>query len=322
MSETLTAQGHDVLDGEEAASTEAKDQGTAGPEEAPRSEAVAPVSQPGPARSPQGPPLGAAESRQGPPRDEQGPPQGQAESHDTAFAVLAPAASEAASLLTTALGLEAKAGQAVDLWGAEGAELAATLSKDAKTWGAPLMGKDGVCGELALALLAGAAVPGEGRLASALAACVPALTNACGAQHLGKLQRLKAEALLEARPGQRALALPLASGEQLAGLLVVTVPATRAAAELPHLEPAAGQAPARSIASLSDVEMTVSVELGRTKIAIKDLLTIHNGAVVQLDRAVSHPVDVFVNGTLIARGEVVVVDECFAVRVTELITGD
>lgn len=68
--------------------------------------------------------------------------------------------------------------------------------------------------------------------------------------------------------------------------------------------------------------MTVSVELGRTKVAIKDLLSIHNGAVVQLDRAVSHPVDVLVNGTHIARGEVVVVDECFAVRVTELLTGD
>ncbi len=68
--------------------------------------------------------------------------------------------------------------------------------------------------------------------------------------------------------------------------------------------------------------MTVSVELGRTKIPIRDLLNIHNGAVVQLDRPVSHPVDIFVHGTLIARGEVVVVDECFAVRVTELMTGD
>jgi flagellar motor switch protein FliN/FliY len=44
--------------------------------------------------------------------------------------------------------------------------------------------------------------------------------------------------------------------------------------------------------------------------------------VVQLDRPVTNPVDVFVQGTLIARGEVVVVDECFAVRVTELLTGD
>jgi flagellar motor switch protein FliN/FliY len=68
--------------------------------------------------------------------------------------------------------------------------------------------------------------------------------------------------------------------------------------------------------------MTVSVELGRTKIPIKDLLSIHNGSVVQLDRPVSQPVDIFVHGTLIARGEVVVVDECFAVRVTELLTGD
>jgi flagellar motor switch protein FliN/FliY len=68
--------------------------------------------------------------------------------------------------------------------------------------------------------------------------------------------------------------------------------------------------------------MTVSVELGRTKIAIRDLLSIHNGTVVQLDRSITHPVDVLVHGTLIARGEVVVVDECFAVRVTELLTGE
>jgi flagellar motor switch protein FliN/FliY len=68
--------------------------------------------------------------------------------------------------------------------------------------------------------------------------------------------------------------------------------------------------------------MTVSVELGRTKIPIKELLAIHNGAVVQLDRSVASPVDIFVHGTLIARGEVVVVDECFAVRVTELLTGE
>ncbi len=93
---------------------------------------------------------------------------------------------------------------------------------------------------------------------------------------------------------------------------------------LPPLGPSlhSGDTPIRSIATLADVEMTVSVELGRTKIAIRDLLSIRNGAVVQLDRSITHPVDVLVHGTLIARGEVVVVDECFAVRVTELLTGE
>lgn len=94
-------------------------------------------------------------------------------------------------------------------------------------------------------------------------------------------------------------------------------------AELPQLglsEPALG--PARSIEALAEVHMTISVELGRTKLLVRDLLNIHNGAVVQLDRQVTQPVDVFVHGTLIARGEVVVVDECFAVRVTELVAGD
>ncbi len=113
-----------------------------------------------------------------------------------------------------------------------------------------------------------------------------------------------------------------APGGQHAGLLVVITPAAEVVAELPHLDPMPGPAVARSIATFGDVEMSVSVELGRTKIPIRDLLNIHNGAVVQLDRPVTHPVDLFVQGTLIARGEVVVVDECFAVRVTELLTGD
>ena len=103
----------------------------------------------------------------------------------------------------------------------------------------------------------------------------------------------------------------------------VPLPAEPGEAELPQFgfsEPSHG--PQRSMETLADVLMTISVELGRTKLAIRDLLNIHSGAVVQLDRQVTQPVDIFVHGTLIARGEVVVVDESFAVRVTELVTGD
>ncbi|MGC8626003.1 MAG: flagellar motor switch protein FliN [Acidimicrobiales bacterium] len=251
------------------------------------------------------------------------PPESRSAKDNSAFALLGPAATEAASLLVSELGLDAQVGDGIDLWGPDGAILASILSNGTKAWSAPLMSSAGTCGELALALLPGLPVLGEGRLASALAATVPALANACPAKHLGKLAHQNAQALREARPGQQALALPLLSKGERAGLFIVMVPSAQPAAELPHLDPAPGpQATARSIAALADVEMSVSVELGRTKIAIRDLLGIHNGAVVQLDRTVSQPVDVFVNGTLIARGEVVVVDECFAVRVTELLTGD
>lgn len=242
---------------------------------------------------------------------------------ETDLAVMGPAATEAATLLAEALGLGAVPGDGFDFWGEDNGDLSDILAKGAKAWSAPLVGPLGPCGEIALALAPGANVPGEGRVASALAQSVHALNGACGADHIGEMQRAEPAKLSEARPGLRALAVPLITTEARVGLLVVITSASQVAAELPHLDPSPGPASGpRSIAALGEVEMTVSVELGRTKIPIRELLNIHNGAVVQLDRAVSHPVDIFVHGTLIARGEVVVVDECFAVRVTELMTGD
>lgn len=243
---------------------------------------------------------------------------------DTDLAVMGPAATEAAALLAGALGLEAEPGEGFDLWAQDSASLGGdAMSRGAKAWSAPLVGPLGPCGEIALALPPGAKVPGEGRVASALASTAMALGTACGANHVGEMQRSSPDALLQAREGNQAFAVPLLSGGAQAGLLVVITALGQVAAELPHLEPSPGiPSGPRSIAALGDVEMTVSVELGRTKIPIKELLNVHNGSVIQLDRPVSHPVDIFVQGTLIARGEVVVVDECFAVRVTELLTGD
>lgn len=238
------------------------------------------------------------------------------------LSAIGPAATDAAALLADNLGLGAVPGDGFDFWGQENSDLADVLSKGSKAWSAPLVGPLGPCGEIALTLAAGANVPGEGRVASALAGSVHALNAVCGADHVGEMQRADPSKLAEPRPGQRAFAVPLLSGDSRAGLVVV-ITATQMAAELPHLDPSPGPtAGPRSITTLGEVEMTVSVELGRTRIPIRELLNIHNGAVVQLDRAVSNPVDIFVHGTLIARGEVVVVDECFAVRVTELLTGD
>jgi flagellar motor switch protein FliN/FliY len=70
---------------------------------------------------------------------------------------------------------------------------------------------------------------------------------------------------------------------------------------------------------LHDVEMEVSAELGRTRMSVRELLSLSPGAVVELDRAAGSPADLLVNGRLIARGEVVVVDENFGIRITELI---
>ncbi|GIM92317.1 flagellar motor switch protein FliN [Paractinoplanes toevensis] len=70
---------------------------------------------------------------------------------------------------------------------------------------------------------------------------------------------------------------------------------------------------------LHDVEMEVSAELGRTRMSVRELLSLNPGAIVELDRAAGSPADLLVNGRLIARGEVVVVDENFGIRITEIV---
>jgi flagellar motor switch protein FliN/FliY len=79
------------------------------------------------------------------------------------------------------------------------------------------------------------------------------------------------------------------------------------------------RAGARSMDLLHNVEMVVTVELGRTRMMLGDLLALHPGSVIELDRTTSSPVDILVNGTLLARGEVVVIADDLAVRITEVI---
>ena len=81
-----------------------------------------------------------------------------------------------------------------------------------------------------------------------------------------------------------------------------------------------GPAAGTSIDLLLDVVLKVNVELGRSTMSVKDILALGPGSVIELDKVAGEPVDVFINGTLIARGEVVVVDEKFGVRVTEIVT--
>ncbi|MHB1486725.1 MAG: flagellar motor switch protein FliN [Acidimicrobiales bacterium] len=78
----------------------------------------------------------------------------------------------------------------------------------------------------------------------------------------------------------------------------------------------------RSLELLHGVEMTVTVELGRTKMLVKDLLALRPGSIVELDRAAGSPVDVLINGTLLAHGQVVVIDDEFGVRITDVVSGD
>jgi len=112
----------------------------------------------------------------------------------------------------------------------------------------------------------------------------------------------------------------------LAGLsLPVAAEAVAAATEPDHYEPAAFNAnrptangASAPMALLHDVELVVTAELGRTTMPVRELLGLTPGMVVEIDRAAGAPIDLLVNGKLIAAGEVVVIDEEFGIRITEI----
>jgi flagellar motor switch protein FliN/FliY len=146
------------------------------------------------------------------------------------------------------------------------------------------------------------------------------------------------ETLRQARPGQAAEEPP-APAPAPAPAAAPTPTVTAAAMTTPLPAPPGSGAPsgthttpvphprdaarlavgARGIEMLHGVDMEVTVELGRTRMTVRDLLALAPGAVLELDRAAGSPADLLVNGRLIARGEVVVVDEDFGLRVTEIL---
>jgi flagellar motor switch protein FliN/FliY len=83
-----------------------------------------------------------------------------------------------------------------------------------------------------------------------------------------------------------------------------------------------GGATVRPLDLLHGVEMAVTVELGRTRVLVRELLSLRAGSIIELDRPAGGAVDVVVNGTLLARGEVVVVDDELGVRITEVVGRD
>ena len=82
----------------------------------------------------------------------------------------------------------------------------------------------------------------------------------------------------------------------------------------------AGLAAANNLDMILDIPVSLTVELGRTKIAIRNLLQLAQGSVVELDGLAGEPMSVLVNGTLVAQGEVVVVNDKFGIRLTDIIT--
>lgn len=92
------------------------------------------------------------------------------------------------------------------------------------------------------------------------------------------------------------------------------------AASFAELAPARQSTPAGNIDLLLDVPLEVTVELGRTRMQIRELLELGRGSIVELDKVAGEPVEIYVNGKLIAKGEVVTIDENFGVKITDIVS--
>jgi flagellar motor switch protein FliN/FliY len=90
--------------------------------------------------------------------------------------------------------------------------------------------------------------------------------------------------------------------------------------QFPNLMPQPTAQEAGNIGLIMDVYMEMTVELGRTRKLIKEILGMGEGTIIELDKLAGEPVDILVNHKLIAKGEVVVIDENFGVRVTEIVS--
>ncbi|GAA1436013.1 hypothetical protein GCM10009641_33670 [Mycobacterium cookii] len=180
-----------------------------------------------------------------------------------------------------------------------GAELVAALA------GSPLGGLD----------LAAATQP-------ALTAAAEALGVGCGAAREVSVD------LVDADLGGPFTLVPLEGAGATAGALLVSAAAVAAVEAVRGPEvpisplPTGSLSPtpaSRGIEMLHGVDMEVTVELGRARLTVRELLALSPGEVLELDRAAGSPADLLVNGRLIARGEVVVVDEDFGLRITEIV---
>lgn len=120
----------------------------------------------------------------------------------------------------------------------------------------------------------------------------------------------------KAAPAAQGAPAPVAA----AALAAAVVEPPVRAAQFPDLTPRASREELRNIDLLLDVSLQVTVELGRTRRQIRDVLSLGPGSVMELDKLAGEQVDVLINGKLIAKGEVVVIDENYGVRITDIVS--
>ena len=165
--------------------------------------------------------------------------------------------------------------------------------------------------------------------AAALEAGATAMGTVGGADvQTGRVTEVAVEQLV-APDGSGLLVYPLLQNEERVACLVIRLAeneeSTTSVARHEYEvlgEGSPGFGASRPLAILNDVEMGVTAELGRRRMTVRDLLALTPGSVIELDRAAGTPVDVLVNGTLIARGEVVVIDEEFGIRIAEIVASE
>lgn len=166
--------------------------------------------------------------------------------------------------------------------------------------------------------------------ADLIAALTPAITAAL--MSFGELSITSSEVLNPQKAAIRTLAMDGAAGVSLTddgevratviiGVQPAAVPGPRASGSAPAAAPAPAHSADR-LDLLRGVQMEATVQLGRTEMTINDLLSLRTGAVIELDRAAGAPADLFVNGRLIARGEVVVIDENYGLRIQQVIADE
>lgn len=157
-------------------------------------------------------------------------------------------------------------------------------------------------------------------LAAALAPTLEALALAIGPVVLGPAQVLDARLGLHRALGHGdAGIVPLLGAERVRAAVAIGLDTAPAAAAQTS---AVQEVTDDRLNLLRGVEMEATAELGRARMTVNDLLSLRNGAVIELDRVAGSPADLYVNGRLIARGEVVVVDENYGLRITHVVTDD
>ena len=162
--------------------------------------------------------------------------------------------------------------------------------------------------------------------ASAPAAAAPGTQPASGVDSIGRPYDEVASAMAEAIAAEQTAAKAAAAASPASpapAAVPAADPVDAKAFDIPEL-PAGTLAPAaaHSLDLLRDVDLNVKIELGRSKMLVEDVLRLGEGSVVELDKLAGDPVDVLVNDRLIARGEVLVLNDNFCVRINDIITRD